>query len=119
MADAAVREIRVPVSAGRSSVRTLNRHKSVTAFLFTLPLLLVIFGLVAYPAGYAVNLAMLNKSMQHFVGWSNFTFLFRRPTFWMVVEQSCLFAITAVSFKAVVGFVVAHFVHNLPDKGQR
>jgi multiple sugar transport system permease protein len=37
----------------------------------------------------------------------------------MVVEQSCFFAITAVIFKALIGFVVAHLVHNLPDKGQR
>ena len=37
----------------------------------------------------------------------------------MVVEQSVLFAVTAVIFKAVIGFVVAHFVHNIPLKGQR
>ena len=37
----------------------------------------------------------------------------------MVVYQSCLFAITAVIFKAIIGFVVAHFVHNIPTKGQR
>ena len=57
--------------------------------------------------------------MQHFVGFGNFAFLFKRNTFWMVVEQSCLFAVTAVIFKAVIGFVVAHFVHNIPLKGQR
>jgi multiple sugar transport system permease protein len=50
---------------------------------------------------------------------SNFTFLFKRETFWMVVRQSCLFALTAVFFKALIGFVVAHFVHNIPAKGQR
>ena len=37
----------------------------------------------------------------------------------MVVEQSVLFAVTAVIFKAVIGFIVAHFVHNIPQKGQR
>ena len=30
-----------------------------------------------------------------------------------------LFAVTAVIFKAAIGFVAAHFVHNLPAKGQR
>jgi multiple sugar transport system permease protein len=64
-------------------------------------------------------LATLNKSMQHFVGFGNFTFLFRRSTFWMVVEQSVLFAVTAVIFKALLGFIIAHFVHNIPQKGQR
>jgi multiple sugar transport system permease protein len=37
----------------------------------------------------------------------------------MVVYQTCLFAITAVVLKAIIGFVVAHFVHNIPTKGQR
>ena len=95
------------------------RRKSIVGFLFALPLITVIGALVIYPAGYAIHLATLNKSMQHFVGLGNFFFLFKRPTFWAVVEQSCLFAITAVIFKAVVGFIVAHFVHNIPQKGQR
>ena len=34
-------------------------------------------------------------------------------------KQSCIFAITAVVFKALIGFIVAHFVHNIPAKGQR
>jgi multiple sugar transport system permease protein len=37
----------------------------------------------------------------------------------MVVKQSCIFAITAVIFKALIGFIVAHFVHNIPNKKQR
>jgi len=119
MADAIVRDIHVPATRQRTSRRSLMRHKSIVGFLFALPLITVIALLVVYPAGYAIHLATLNKSMQHFVGFDNFTFLFKRNTFWMVVEQSILFAVTAVIFKAVVGFVVAHFVHNIPQKGQR
>src|SRR5207244_11686028 len=59
------------------------------------------------------------KAMTKFVGLGNFTFLFKRETFWMVVKQSCIFAITAVIFKALIGFIVAHFVHNIPGKKQR
>jgi multiple sugar transport system permease protein len=57
--------------------------------------------------------------MQHFVGFGNLQFLFKRETFWLVVKQSCIFAISAVIFKALIGFIVAHFVHNIPAKGQR
>jgi multiple sugar transport system permease protein len=57
--------------------------------------------------------------MDRFVGLSNFTFLFTRETFWMVVKQSCIFAITAVIFKALIGFIVAHLVHAIPAQGQR
>jgi len=95
------------------------QRKSTIAFFMALPLILLIAILVAYPAGYAVYLAMLNKSMTKFVAFGNFEFLFKRQTFWDIVFQSCLFAISAVIFKAIIGFVVAHFVHNIPIKGQR
>ena len=103
----------------RSSLRVALKRKSTAAFLMTLPLLLLIGILVIYPAFYSVHLATLNKSMQRFVGLGNFEFLFKRETFWLVVKQSCIFAITAVVFKALIGFIVAHFVHNIPAKGQR
>src|ERR1700716_265561 len=119
MADIAARGSITISAGGRSSLHKLMQRKSTIAFLMTLPLILLILVLVAYPAGYAVYLAMLNKGMTRFVGFGNFEFLFGRDTFWMVVYQSCLFAITAVIFKAIIGFVVAPFVHNLPTKGQR
>lgn len=119
MADAVARDLRVPARSGQLTLHKFARRKSTIAFLMALPLITIVLCLVVYPALYSIHLATLNKSMQHFVGFGNFEFLFRRNTFWMVVEQSLLFAITAVIFKAVVGFIVAHFVHNLPAKGQR
>jgi multiple sugar transport system permease protein len=114
--------------------RFLNR-KSTIAFLMALPLIILILGLVVYPAFYAIYLATLRKSMTSvawmrncswlpdaicgYVPFGNIQFLFTRETFWKVVYQSCLFAITAVIFKALIGFIVAHFVHNIPAKGQR
>src|SRR6202030_3604666 len=85
----------------------------------TLPRPSCISAQLLYPALYSLHLATLNKSMQRFVGLGNFEFLFKRDTFWLVVKQSCIFAITAVVFKALIGFIVAHFVHNVPAKGQR
>src|SRR3954464_7186638 len=103
----------------RSGLRTALKRRSTSAFLMTLPLILLIAIFVLYPAFYSMHLATLNKSMQKFIGLSNFTFLFKRDTFWLVVKQSCIFAITAVVFKALIGFIVAHLVHNIPAKGQR
>jgi multiple sugar transport system permease protein len=102
-----------------ASLKNTLQRKSTVAFLMTLPLILLIGILVIYPALYAVHLATLNKAMTKFVGFGNFQFLFKRDTFWMVVEQSCLFAITAVIFKALIGFIVAHFAHNIPSRKQR
>src|SRR3954467_7103290 len=122
MVDATFEQPRVTQRARpnrRGSLRTMLKRKSTAAFLVTLPLILLIALFVLYPAFYSIHLATLNKSMQRFVGFGNFTFLFTRQTFWMVVKQSCIFAITAVVFKALIGFIVAHFVHNIPAKGQR
>jgi multiple sugar transport system permease protein len=106
-------------AARRGGLRRLARRKSTIAFLMALPLIALIVALVVYPALYSLYLAMLNKSLERFVGFSNFTFLFNRDLFWMVVKQSVIFAVSAVLFKALIGFCVAHFVHNVPAKGQR
>jgi multiple sugar transport system permease protein len=103
----------------QSAMRRLARRNSTTAFLLTLPLILLILGLVVYPFLYALYLSMLNKRQTRFIGIENFTFLFSRETFWNVVFQSVLFAVSAVLLKALIGFVLAHVLHALPAKGQR
>jgi multiple sugar transport system permease protein len=118
--NAASRSVRAKSRAPRpTGIRKFFQKKSTVAFLMALPLILMIAVLVIYPAFYSIHLATLNKSMQHYVGLGNFRFLFTRDTFWMVVRQSCLFAITAVIFKAIIGFIAAHFVHNVPANKQR
>lgn len=120
MVDATMPQSRAATPAvKRGGFHKAMQRRSTIAFLMALPLILLIALLVAYPAGYAMYLAMLNKSMQRFVGFGNFLFLFKRDTFWLVVWQSCVFAITAVAFKALIGFIVAHFVHNIPNAKQR
>jgi len=120
MVDAVISDVRaIDSSRPKTGMRQFLRRKSSIAFLMALPLILLIAVLVLYPAFYAMYLATLNKSMQHFEPVKNFTWLFKRETFWMVVRQSCVFALTAVFFKALIGFIVAHFVHNIPAKGQR
>ena len=120
MVAALVRDVEArPEKRKRSGLHRTMQRKSMIAFLMTLPLILLVGIFVLYPAFYSLHLATLNRSMERFVGLGNFEFLFRRETFWMVVKQSCIFAITAVVFKAIIGFVVAHFVHNIPGKKQR
>src|SRR5919205_762212 len=119
MAEVAAAGLRVGAKRRPAALQRFLHRKSTIAFLMTLPLILLIALLVVYPALYSIHLATLNKSMERFVGFGNFLFLFKRETFWMVVRQSCIFAIPAVIFKAVLGFIVAHFVHNIPAKGQR
>ena len=100
-------------------LRKFASARSTLAFLLVVPLLTLIGWFVVYPFFYAIRLSMLNKSETAFVGFKNFQFLFKRDTFWMVLQQSFLFALTAVFFKAVIGFVLAHLVDVLPNKRQR
>ncbi|MGO8868588.1 MAG: carbohydrate ABC transporter permease [Alphaproteobacteria bacterium] len=95
------------------------RRRTTIAILWCTPLLLLVLGLVVFPFLYSIYLSMLNKAQTKFIGLGNFTFLFTRDTFWMVVEQSAIFAVSAVFFKALIGIITAHLVNNLPGKGQR
>src|SRR5215468_8215226 len=103
----------------KSGLHRFMRQRSTIAFLMCLPLIVIICGLVIYPALYSIYLSMLNKAQTRFVGLSNFTYLLSRDTFLMVVMQSAIFALSAVFFKALIGLVTAHLVNNLPTKGQR
>jgi len=104
--------------AWRWFVRLLRRRSTIAVFM-CVPLIVIIGGLIVYPALYSIYLSMLNKAETRFIGLSNFTFLLSRDTFWMVVEQSAIFALSAVFFKALIGLITAHLVNNLPAKGQR
>src|SRR5277367_2906391 len=90
-------------TARRSSMRRFAQRRSTTGFLLCLPLILLVAGFVIYPAFYAIYLSMLNKKMTAFVGLDNFQFLLKRHTFQMVIFQSCLYAITAVILKVLIG----------------
>ena len=106
-------------AAKPNGLQLFMRRRSTIAFLMCLPLILIIGCLVIYPAFYSIYLSMLNKAQTRFIGLSNFEFLISRDTFWMVVQQSAIFALSAVFFKALIGLITAHLVNNLPAKGQR
>jgi multiple sugar transport system permease protein len=113
------RELVVQAPGVRLRLPAWLRRRSTLAFILCVPLFVIIGGLVVYPTVFAVYLAMLNKAQTKFVGLANFRFLFGRDLFWMVVKQVVIFAVTAVFFKAILGFIAAHLVNNLPQKGQR
>jgi multiple sugar transport system permease protein len=100
-------------------LRNFWHARSTLAFLLCMPLIAIIGSLIVYPFFYSIHLSMLNKSETEFVGLDNFLFLIDRATFWMVVRQSILFTVVAVLFKALIGFVCAHLIHNVSENGQR
>jgi multiple sugar transport system permease protein len=106
-------------SVAKDRLRLFLRRRSTVAFAMCLPLILIISGLVVYPALYSIYLSMLNRTQTHFIGLDNFRFLLSRDVFWMVVQQSAIFALSAVFFKALIGLITAHLINNLPARGQR
>jgi multiple sugar transport system permease protein len=124
MADVARRSITLGEAArarpaGAVTLHRFMRQRTTTAILMCLPLIAIVGCLIVYPAFYSIYLSMLNKAQTRFIGLGNFTFLLGRDTFWMVVQQSAIFALAAVFFKALIGLITAHLVNNLPTKGQR
>ena len=105
--------------ARKSGLQRFMRRRSTIALLMCLPLIVIVAGLIIYPAFYSIYLSMLNKAQTRFIGLSNFSFLLSRDVFWMVVQQSAIFALSAVFFKALIGLITAHLINNLPTKGQR
>jgi len=95
------------------------RSRSALAILMCLPLLILIVGLIVYPFFYSIYLSMLNKRETAFVGLDNFRYLANYDTFWLVVKNTFLFGLTAVFFKAFLGFTLASIINAIPDKGQR
>jgi len=108
-----------PAPSRGGSLRKLSRRRSTAALALCFPLIAMIVGLKIYPTIYAVFLAMLDRKMNNFVGLDNFGFMLSRPSFQLVVFQSCLFAVSAVIMKAFVGFILAHLMHNIRGPSQR
>jgi multiple sugar transport system permease protein len=105
--------------AKKTSLQRFMRRRSTVALLMCLPLIVIVAGLIIYPAFYSIYLSTLNKAQTRFIGLSNFSYLLSRDVFWMVVQQSAIFALSAVFFKALIGLITAHLINNLPTKGQR
>jgi len=100
-------------------VRAFLRPRSLTAFCMCLPLLVLIVGLIIYPFLYSIHLSLLNKRETALVGLDNFRFLLSYDTFWLVLRNSVVFTVTAVFFKAALGFTLALTINALPARGQR
>jgi multiple sugar transport system permease protein len=105
--------------ARRSGLRRFAQRRSTIAVIMCLPLIALIAGLVVYPFFYSIYLSMLNHDATRFIGLFNFRYLLNSDTFDLVIFQSCFFAITAVFFKALIGFILAHVMHNISGRDQR
>lgn len=86
-------------------------------YILLLPLILVLFGLLAYPIFTALGITLQDKTVGmpgRFIGLENYReLLFDDPVFWQVVRNGFIFTIGSVFFKLVIGMVMA-LVLNQP-----
>jgi multiple sugar transport system permease protein len=107
------------VRVRRPGIRRLARRRAVIAVVMCLPLFVLVAGLIVYPFFYSIYLSLLNGAMTRFIGLFNYIYLVNNGVFHLVIFQSCFFAITAVFFKALIGFILAHVMNNIASKSQR
>ena len=83
---------------------------ALVGYLFVLPLIVLVLGLVAYPLGNAVWISLTDKYVGYasrFVGLANYVTLTRDPIFHKVVWNSAVFTLASVAVKVVLGMLMA------------
>jgi multiple sugar transport system permease protein len=113
---------RAPVAAQpwfKASQRLLGRDWP-TAWLFVVPMVLLLFGLIGYPFARAVWLSFHNTvgvRVGGFVGFDNYANLWADDFFRRAVGVTITFTLASVFFKFWLGLGAALLLHNIPRWG--
>jgi multiple sugar transport system permease protein len=106
-----------PLPRSRSPLWQKLGRDFVLAYVLLLPLILIVFLLLAYPIGSAIWITLQDKTIGmvgRFIGLENYRqLLFNDPFFWQVVRNGFIFTIGSVLLKLLVGLIMA-LVLNQP-----
>jgi multiple sugar transport system permease protein len=94
--------------------RRAPRRDGAAAFVFLLPLFVMVGGLIVYPFYRAVWLSFTDKLVgypERFVGLRNYLYLIHDDAFWSVVGNSVVFTIASVALKLLTGLAMALVLH--------
>src|SRR4051812_42349386 len=95
----------------KQRTRRLLGKEALLGYALIVPLLLVMFGLLAYPVVSALLISFQDKMMGrpgHYIGLNNYSeLLFRDRRFRMVVRNSVLFTFVSVFGKLLIGLGMA------------
>lgn len=108
MADVPVAATR-PAGRTRRAARLLGRDWSL-GFVFIAPVVVSVFGLIAYPGVLAIYLSMTQKLIGYrpvFTGLQNYVELWHDPFFRRALWNTVVFTTVAVALKLVIGLVMA------------
>jgi multiple sugar transport system permease protein len=102
-----------------TSQRVLGRDWP-TAWLFALPTVALLFGLIGYPVGRAVYLSFFNVVGLHqgaFVGLQIYQYIWSDDSFLRSLAITATFTAASEACKLVLGMATALMLHNLPRWG--
>ena len=108
--------VSIPIPSSRPTLSWKDRVQrfllldSTLGYLFLLPALLVIAGLVAYPFANAIVMTFQNKTAGapgRFIGLANYRELLANPVFWRVVFNTAIYTGFGVGIKFFVGLSMA------------
>jgi trehalose/maltose transport system permease protein len=96
----------------RGGISGMQRRRRRTAWLFLLPMLVVLALVAGWPLLRTIYFAFTDATLfdlafHEFVGLLNFQFLATDPDWWRAVWNTLLFATVSVSIETVLGLVIA------------
>ena len=96
--------------------------ESKIAYMLLLPALAVLTLFMFYPIVYVFLMAFFKTNklgqIMHFIGFGNFTLLFKNKTFWDVTLRSISWTVIAVTSKTLAGLIIALLL-NVEFKGRK
>lgn len=99
-----------PAPPARRRSLLVTSRRTLTAWLFLAPALLVLILFTVYPMGQAIYLSFTDYNLiraAEWVGWSNYVELFQDPSFWNAFGNTILYALVVTPATVILALVVA------------
>ena len=101
----------------------MRRERSRIPLLLSLPAILLLAGLLAYPLYRMFVLSFQDMKLRHLInnidppwaGWANYGKILEDPLFWEVVRRTVVFTVVAVVVSVVLGLLVALLMQRVSN----
>lgn len=96
----------------RNRASRLTRQRVLAAWLFVLPMILVLAAVAAWPLGRTVWFSLTDAKLDdlagaQYVGLANFSYLLTDPDWWAAVRNTLVFTFFSVSIETILGLGIA------------
>ena len=99
----------------RTAMKKSRKKINYAAYLFIVPAMFFFAMYILYPIIFIIKNSLFKwstLSSMEFVGFENFTELFKDSTFWITIKNSLIWIIVTVPIQAVLGFFLAFAIEE-------